>query len=122
MAVVEKSDSDARRMERIGELLARAISRKVRRETLEEAQRHQPEIPENANAVLIFLAQVGEAPPKEIRERFLLSRSTAFRRLDALVGSGMLTKHGNTRNIRYRPASLAGVQALVESGQFIKHV
>jgi predicted HTH transcriptional regulator len=109
MAGIELSET--RRMERIGELLARAISRKVRREALEAARRHQPEIPENADPLLIFLSQVGEATPKEIRERFALSRSTAFRRLDALVALGKLTKHGNTRNIRYRPACLASAHA-----------
>lgn len=96
--------SDARRMERIGELLARAISRKVRREALEAARRNQPAIPEHADPILIFIRQVGEASPKEIRDRFTLSRSTAFRRLDALVASGQLSKHGNTKSIRYRSA------------------
>jgi predicted HTH transcriptional regulator len=94
--------SDARRMERVGELLARAVSRKVRRDTLEAARRNQPAIPDHADPILIFISKVGEASPKEIRERFALSRSTAFRRLDALVTAGQLSKHGNTKRIRYR--------------------
>ena len=88
-------------MDRIGELLARAISRKLRREELEKARSHQHELPEDADPILIFIAQVGECSPKEVRERFALSRSTCFRRLDAMVKHGQLCKVGSTRNLRY---------------------
>ncbi|MBB5350651.1 DNA-binding MarR family transcriptional regulator [Haloferula luteola] len=102
----EIDQSEQKRFQRIGELLARAISRKAQRETVEAAQRKQPALPENADPIVVFLAQVGEATPKEIRERFGLSRATAYRRLEALVAMGHLTKHGNTRSIRYRLASV----------------
>ena len=94
-------DSNQARFRRIGELLARAISRQSQREELERARRNQGNLPDDADPITIFISQVGECSPREIKERFSLSRSTTFRRLDALVKSGRLKKDGNTRNSRY---------------------
>ncbi len=92
------------RMARIGELLARAIARQCQREEFEKARQNQKDLTEDADPILVFIAQVGECSPQEVRERFSFSRSTAFRRLDALVKSGQLSKSGSTRNTRYAPA------------------
>lgn len=89
------------RLSRIGELLARAVARKCRREELEKAKQARPELPDDADPILIFISQVGESSPSEIQERFSLSRTTAFRRLDQLVKSGSLKKEGSTRRRRY---------------------
>lgn len=99
------SDPALRPLERIGELLARAISRKVRREALAAAKENVPEVTESTDDIVLFLATVGEASPKEIRQRFSLSSSTASRRLDALVIAGQLARQGSTRNLRYRPVA-----------------
>jgi predicted HTH transcriptional regulator len=88
-------------MERIGELLARAVARRCHKDELEKARQNQKGIAEDADPILIFIAQVGECSPQEVRERFSLSRSTAFRRLDAMVKSGQLGKSGSTRNTLY---------------------
>ena len=79
-------------MERIGELLARAITRKCQGEELEKARRNQSRIPDDADPILVFVSQVGDCSPKCVRERFSLSRATAYRRLDALVKAGSLVK------------------------------
>lgn len=93
------------RLRRIGELMARAISRKCRDEELEKAKQANPELPEDADPILIFVSEVGECSPKDIRERFSISRTTAFRRLSRLVDDGQLEKSGSTNAIRYRIAA-----------------
>lgn len=92
-------------MRRIGELLARAISRKCRDDELERARKARPDLPDDADPILRFIAEVGECSPKEVRERFSLSRTTAFRRLARLIDSGQLEKFGQTNSIRYRLAA-----------------
>ena len=96
-----QSMTEKARMRRIGELLARAIARQCQREELERARANKPDLPEDADPILIFVAQVGGASPKEIQTRFDLSRATAFRRLDRLVKGGMLKKEGSTTSRRY---------------------
>ena len=99
--------TEEEKFRRIGELLAQAVSRKCRREELEKARANNGGLPEDADPILVFLSRVGgEASPKEIRERFELSRTTAFRRLSHLVKAGFLEKTGSTRNSRYRLAGL----------------
>lgn len=98
--------SEQARLRRIGELLARAISRKCHEEELEKAKKANPTLPEDADPILIFISEVGECSPKEVRERFSLSRTTAFRRLSRLVDAGQLAKSGGSTNaIRYRLAA-----------------
>lgn len=92
-------------LRRIGELLARAISRKCRDDELERARKTRPELPDDADPILIFVAEVGECSPKDVRERFALSRTTAFRRLSRLVDAGQLEKMGSTNAIRYKLAA-----------------
>ena len=92
-------------LRRVGELLARAIARKCRDDALAKAREAQPDLPEDADPILVFIAKVGECSPKEVRERFSLSRTTAFRRLSRLVDSGQLEKFGQTNAIRYRLAA-----------------
>ena len=96
--------SDQARMERIGALLARAVGRKCRREELEKARANHAAFSEDSDPIVVFVSTVGEASPKDVRERFDLSRATAFRRLDALVKAGQLTKEGSTRRTVFRAA------------------
>ena len=97
--------SEQARLRRIGELMARAISRKCRDDELRKAKEARPDLPEDADPILIFVSEVGECSPKEVRERFSLSRTTAFRRLSRLVEAGHLEKSGRTNAIRYRIAA-----------------
>ena len=98
---IRPTATEEARLLRICELLARAVTRKCRREEMERLQRSQPEVDQNADPIVQFVSQVGEATPKEVRERFSLSRATAFRRLTALTNKGELTKTGNTRNTKF---------------------
>ena len=97
--------SEQARLRRIGELLARAVSRRCRDEELEKARQARPDLPEDADPILIFVSEVGECSPKDVRERFSLSRTTAFRRLSRLVEAGQLEKSGSTNAIRYKLAA-----------------
>lgn len=97
--------SEQASLRRIGELLARAVSRKCRDEELARAREARPELPEDADPILVFVAEVGECSPKDVRERFSLSRTTTFRRLSRLVDAGQLEKSGCTNAIRYRVAA-----------------
>ena len=97
--------SEQASLRRIGELLARAVSRKCRDEELARARQARPGLPEDADPILVFVAEVGECSPKDVRERFSLSRTTAFRRLSRLVDAGQLEKSGSTNAIRYRLAA-----------------
>lgn len=97
--------SEQARLRRIGELLARAISRKLHDEAMEKARQANPALPEDADPILVFISEVGECSPKEIRERFDLSKATAFRRLSRLVDAGQLAKSGSTNATRYRLAA-----------------
>ena len=90
------------RLSRIGELLSRAVVRKCRKDELESIRHRQPNLTEATDPVLTFIAQVGEVSPNDIQAQFSISRSTASRRLGALVATGLLEKSGKTRRTRYR--------------------
>ena len=67
------SKSEQSRMDRIGQLLARAIGKKCRKEELEKARQQQPDLPDDASPVLVFISQIGEVSPQEAKAHFSLS-------------------------------------------------
>jgi len=65
-----------------------------------------PEQPESVSDKIIhFLAEVGEASPRDIQNSYDLSRSKTYRLLAELKQAGKVEQLGRTRSIRYRLAS-----------------
>jgi len=66
----------------------------------------QPQTAERpADRIIHFLAQVGEASPRDIQNQHDLSRSKTYRLLAELKQAGKVEQFGRTRSIRYRLAS-----------------
>tara|TARA_R100000027_G_scaffold9275_4_gene6698 strand:- start:33901 stop:34272 length:372 start_codon:yes stop_codon:yes gene_type:complete len=68
-----------------------------------EDQPQTAERPEDR--IIHFLAQVGEASPRDIQNQHDLSRSKTYRLLAELKQAGKVEQFGRTRSIRYRLAS-----------------
>lgn len=67
---------------------------------------HELEGPEPVSDKIIqFLAEVGEASPRDIQNQHALSRSKTYRLLAELKQDGKVEQLGRTRSIRYRLAS-----------------
>ena len=105
----------AERLVRIGKILAKGIgrSRILNQEepycSLGEGRqaRHDenPRIGDDSLRILRFLKKVRRASPLEIRNRFGLSRTTAYRRLKGLEKYGLVTRCGRTRDVVYEIAA-----------------
>lgn len=57
-----------------------------------------------SDKIIHFLAEVGEASPRDIQNRHDLSRSKTYRLLAELKQTGKVEQLGRTRSIRYRLA------------------
>ncbi len=107
--------SDEERLDRIGAILAIGIGRLL----LSRPPSEQPEHPtknksKRANSsqanyakddILNFIARVRTVSPAEIRTRFRLSRTTAYRRLRALEKNGLIKRSGSSRGTTYEFAA-----------------
>ena len=58
--------------------------------------------PATADQVLAFLSAMGHASPRDVARHFTISRSSASRRLHALLDRGVLECMGQTNAVTYR--------------------
>lgn len=111
--------SDEERFNRFCAIMAKAVylaeerDRAKQRQTEREAK---PDIAEKAapklseledpepvsDKIIDFLADVGEASPRDIQNKYALSRSKTYRLLAELKQDGKVEQLGQTRSIRYR--------------------
>lgn len=108
--------TDAERLQRIGEILARGIAghlSTVRTNRIcpeygakesEMGQNLAWELSEELREVVSFILQFQHVSPGEIRRKFAFSRATAYRRLRELEDRGLIRRAGNSRNVRYAVA------------------
>lgn len=74
----------------------------------EVAEKAAPKLPEFtgqqpvSDKIIDFLAEVGEASPRDIQNKYALSRSKTYRLLAELKQDGKIEQFGQTRSIRYR--------------------
>ena len=96
------------RTQRIGELLAKAVSLQHRRECGSEPETGQVDaefevsLDEASQAVLQFLRQIGSAAPRDIQKHLDIHPKTVYRKLKELERVGVLVRTGATRSTRYR--------------------
>ncbi|WP_309380321.1 helix-turn-helix domain-containing protein [Cerasicoccus frondis] len=83
-----------------------AVSEEAKSAEQEAPEQAGPEQPESVSDKIIhFLAEVGEASPRDIQNSHDLSRSKTYRLLAELKQAGKVEQLGRTRSNRYRLAS-----------------
>ncbi len=98
------------RTQRIGELLAKAVSLQHTRECQSEPEtipvdaELEISLDETSQAILKFLRQIGSAAPRDIQKHIDVHPKTAYRKLKELEENGFLVRSGATRSARYRLA------------------
>lgn len=110
--------TEAQRMCRIGELLARGVAglaaqnagtvngARAEAPADSESDPSPPEgLSDDAAIVFGFIADVREVSPADVRDRFGLSRATAYRRLRELEDRGLIQRGGQSRAVKYTLAA-----------------
>ena len=107
--------SDTERLTRIGEILAVGVGRLLTLQQREHGgserrsdgreQSVSEELADESSKILRFLTKVGSATPSEIRSKFGLSRTTAYRRLKDLEKQGLVKRCGKSRDVVYEIAA-----------------
>ncbi len=99
--------SEEERIQRIGGILAAGVARVLLREQRASAiaasneDGSKPELSDELAEMFEFVAKVRVVSPAEIRAKFRLSRTTAYRRLKALEDKGLIARKGNSRGSSY---------------------
>lgn len=108
--------TNSERLARIGEILAIGVRRfQVLNQgrllvvnTTKPISRNQHHATKDETTLILeFLRKVPRATPKEIRDRFGFSRTTAYRRLKKLEDEGLINRSGSSRDVVYEIAATA---------------
>ncbi len=109
--------TDAERLERIGALLAVGVGRLLLRkqanrdlaahktECNQKAKQERKLLPKELTDLFAFISRVHVVSPSEVRKRFHLSRTTAYRRLRSLEDRGLIVRNGSSRGTTYQLAA-----------------
>jgi len=111
---ITNSLTDDQRLARVGTLLAMGVSRLLFNQIGENQPADAGEIVTSTEAspkansgseLLKFLSRVRTASPSEIRAKFGLTRTTAYRRLKELEDRGLVRRRGSSRDVVYEIAA-----------------
>ena len=97
----EKSPNDReRRLDRVGEILAKALAASRMASDLPK-ESEADEAPKDTDEIEELLGKYGELSVSEVMELAGISRSTAHRRLTSLTQKGKVASKGKGRATRY---------------------
>jgi DNA-binding MarR family transcriptional regulator len=111
---ITNSLTDDQRLARVGALLATGVSRLLFNRPTGDDFISDVAIADSKAAgtetksgsdLLKFLSKVRSASPSEIRAKFGLTRTTAYRRLKALEDQGLVRRRGSSRDVVYEIAA-----------------
>lgn len=111
---ITNSLTDDQRLARVGALLATGVNRLLFNRPAGDGCISDGAIADSKTAgtetksgsdLLKFLSKVRSASPSEIRAKFGLTRTTAYRRLKELEDQGLVRRRGSSRDVVYEIAA-----------------